>query len=409
MQTSLDAVQAPMTGNEADWEASGPWACDGSRPLPYRACIRCVMDTTDPEITFDAAGVCFHCHTFDRLARVSMVGGETGRRALDAIVAEIKEAGKNRPYDCIIGVSGGIDSTYVAYVVKELGLRPLAVHLDNGWDSELAVKNIENVLNKLQIDLYTHVLDWDEFKALQVAFLRASTPDGEIPTDHAIGAVLFKVAVSRGIRHIISGGNMATEGILPNLWAYGASDWRYITAVNRRFGTGSLRTYPHFDLRQLLTYNLVRGIRSARILNHVDYDKHRAMATLQEQLGWRYYGGKHYESIYTRFFQGYILPRKFAIDKRRAHFSALICAGQLTRDAALDQLRGEPYPPELQQADRTFVMKKLDLSGQQFDAIMSTRPRSHRTLPTYEPLMERLRGMRARLERSGLIPSKLGI
>ena len=341
-----------------------------------RTCSRCIMDTTDPDLEFDAAGVCNHCRRYDELARTRLLKGEPGQRRLEALVARISADGRGRPYDCIIGVSGGVDSTYVAYLVNKLGLRPLAVHLDNGWDSELAVKNIEHTLKKLGIDLYTYVIDWEEFRDLQLSFLKASTPDGEVPTDHAILAVLYRIAAGRGVRYIISGTNVATEASLPLKWGYGYFDWRYIRAVHRRFGSRGLRTYPRFGLPRLAYYVLWRGIRLVPILNYIDYDKPAAMRTIENDLGWRYYGGKHYESIYTRFFQAYVLPRKFDIDKRKAHFSNLVWSGHWTREQALEAMRAEDYGQAMADEDRTYVIKKLGIGEADFAAIMGRPPRT---------------------------------
>jgi hypothetical protein len=262
-----------------------------------------------------------------------------------------------------------------------MGLRPLAIHLDNGWDSELAVSNIEKVLKRLGIDLFTHVLDWEEFRDLQIAFLRASTPDGEIPTDHAIFALLWTQAASRGIKYIISGMNFATEAASVPDWSYGHSDWRYIRAVHKRFGTAKLRTYPHFSLFELAWFNAVRGIRTVSLLNYLDYQKSEAMRVLEGELGWVYYGGKHYESVYTRFWQGYVLPRKFGIDKRFAHFSDLINAGQMTREEALREIKGDPYPRALAEQDRRYVIKKLALNETEFERLMALPARSFRDYP----------------------------
>jgi len=335
-----------------------------------KTCVRCVMDTTDPDIRFDAQGVCNHCHRYDELVRQRLIPPTERKEALDTLVAEIRSVGRGKPYDCVIGVSGGVDSTYVAWLVKDLGLRPLAIHLDNGWNSELAVANIEKTLNTLGIDLYTHVIDWEEFKNLQVSFLKASTPDGEVPTDHAIFALLYQLAAKHGLRHVMTGVNVASEGVLPKKWGYGYFDWRYITDVHRRFGSAKLTTYPHFSLLQLFGYMFVRRIRLVPILNYVEYDKQAAMQLLQDKLGWVYYGGKHYESIYTRFFQAYVLPRKFDIDKRKAHNSSLVLSGQMTRAQALELLKEPVYPERLLQEDRDYSVKKLGLTLQDFDAIM---------------------------------------
>jgi N-acetyl sugar amidotransferase len=338
----------------------------------HKTCVRCIMDTTDPDIVFDAAGVCSHCHRYAVVARQRLIPRAERQQRRDALVAEIRQAGRGKPYDCVIGVSGGVDSTYVAWLVKDLGLRPLAVHLDNGWNSELAVANIEKTLKTLGIDLYTHVIDWNEFRDLQVSFLKAATPDGEVATDHAIFALLYRIAATHGIRHVITGTNVATEAVLPQKWGYGYFDWRYVQDVRRRFGTSRLSSYPHFSLAKLAYYVFIRRIRMVSILNYIDYDKASAMQLLQDKLGWVYYGGKHYESIYTRFYQAYLLPRKFDIDKRKAHLSTLICSGQMTREQALASMKEPVYPEHLLEEDRAYAVKKLALSEEQFDAIMKS-------------------------------------
>jgi len=340
--------------------------------MKFQRCTRCVMDTTDPDIVFDSAGVCSHCLHYDAQSERFVISGAEGERLLAAIVARVKNDGKRNPYDCIMGVSGGVDSTYSVYLARQMGLRPLAVHLDNGWDSELAVKNIERVLEKLNVDLRTVVLDWDEFRDLQVAFLKASTPDSEIPTDHAIISVMFSHARMYGLRHVITGFNVRTESHMPRAWSAGHSDWRYIRTVQKRFGTRKLRTYPHTPFPTLLRLRWRQEW--THILNYVNYNKQSAKAILASDLGWVDYGGKHHESIYTRFYQGYILLRKFGFDKRKAHFSSLICSGQMTRDQALAALENPPYPVELQEADRAYVLKKLQLTEREFQEIME-KPR----------------------------------
>lgn len=378
-------------------------AADPGRP--YQACNRCIMDTVaDRSIGFDAHGLCHHCRRYDELVSARRLRGEQGRAALAELVARIKAAGRGREYDCIIGVSGGVDSTYVAWLVKEHGLRPLAVHFDNGWNSELATRNIEHVLRKIGIDLHTCVVDWEEFRDLQLAFLKASTPDGEIPTDHAIGALLWKEAARRGIRYIISGMNFATESISVPDWSYGHSDWRYIKDVHRRFGSVKLRTYPHFSLGYLFYANIVRRIRIVSILNYVDYDKEQAMQLLRDRLGWRDYGGKHHESIYTRFYQGYVLPRKFGVDKRYGHLSDLINAGQVGRAEALAQLRQPPYPEQLQQQDLAYVCKKLRLAPAKFEELMRTPARTFRDYRNQYGLVQLLRNTVNLLRKRRLYP-----
>lgn len=353
-------------------------------PTSYRICTRCVMDTSDPDITFDDQGRCNHCTEYDRLVKI-FVSTEAERQSrLDQLVARIAAAGKGREYDCIIGLSGGVDSSYVAYLVaRQLGLRPLAVHLDNGWNSNLAVSNIERIVNHLSIDLFTEVLDWDEFRDLQLAFLRASTPDSEIPTDHAITAVLMDQARRHRIRYIIGGSNIRTEAIMPAAWSQGIRDWRYISSVQRRFGTQSLTTFPHFSIFQFARRKL-SGQRWVNILDYVDYRKSEVVPLLERELGWEPYGTKHGESVYTRFFQNYILPTKFGYDKRRGHLASLVCAGEISRDEALATLEQPAATAEQNEQDRLFVAKKLGVTPDEFDEIMALPKKTMYDYPTYE-------------------------
>lgn len=364
--------------------------------LARTVCTRCVMDTSDPEITFDEHGVCNHCRRYAELA-AREVRREPGE--LERFVREIKQAGARKEYDCVIGVSGGVDSTFVAHEVKRLGLRPLAVHLDNGWDSELAINNIEQALGTLGIDLVTRVLEWDEFRQLQIAFLKASVPDAEIPTDHAIMATLYQEASRRGIRYILSGDNFATEAILPRRWTYGVHDWRYIEQIHRRFAGTPLSSFPHVSRLRLDYFSRMRRIRVVGLLDYLPYVKSDAMELLQRELGWRPYGGKHYESIYTRFFQGYILPVKFDIDKRKAHLSTLICAGQMTRDEALRSLEENEYLARQAEEDRVYVVKKLDLTEAEFEEIMQAPARSYLDYPNHlnQPVYRVLRRIKRRI------------
>ncbi|HEY8608899.1 MAG TPA: N-acetyl sugar amidotransferase [Noviherbaspirillum sp.] len=334
-------------------------------------CKRCIMDATDPDIVFDADGICNHCHRYDSIASSRLIPESDRPARLAALVAEIKRQGAGKPYDCVIGVSGGVDSTYVAYLTKELGLRPLAVHFDNGWNSELAVANVEKTLKTLGIDLSTYVVDWQEFRDIQLAFLEASTPDGEVPTDHAIAALLYSTAHKLGLKHILLGLNVISESIMPLKWGYGYADFRYIRGVHRMFGKRPMKTYPHYSLPQLYYYMYLRKIRMVPILDFVDYQKEQAMQIIQDKLGWVYYGGKHYESIYTRFYQAYILPRKFNIDKRRAHYSNLVLSGQMTRDEALTKITEPVFPERGLAEDKEYVIKKFGLSVAEFERLMA--------------------------------------
>ncbi|MCU0337084.1 MAG: N-acetyl sugar amidotransferase [Sediminibacterium sp.] len=370
--------------------------------LVYKICSRCIMDTSDPNIEFNDEGVCNHCLRYENeLHRRVFIGDEASSK-LKSLVDKIKNAGKGKEYDCIIGVSGGVDSTYVAYLTKQLGVRPLAVHFDNGWNSELAVSNIEKTLDHLGIDLYTYVIDWEEFKDLQLSFLKASTPDGEIPTDHAINALLFREADKRGIKYIINGMNFAAESISVPGWAYGHSDWKYIKSVQKIFGSVKLKRYPKYTFFNLFWWNVVKQIKVISILNYVDYKKDAVMEILQSELGWVYYGGKHYESVYTRFFQGYILPKKFGIDKRKAHLSDLIKSGQISRETALQEIEKPGYEEQLFRQDKDFVIKKFELNEASFDAIMSLSPKTFRDYPNNYAKVQRLKSFVNKLREKGL-------
>lgn len=353
---------------------------------PYRICTRCVMDNSaDPNIHFDEEGVCNYCRTYDQVIAQYVKKGEAGRRELEQIVETIRREGQGKPYDCVIGLSGGVDSTYVAYLVKELGLRPIAVHLDNGWNTEIAVANIERCVTALGIDLITEVLEWDEFRDLQLAFLRSGTPDLEIPTDHAINATLYRTCLKYGVRFIINGSNFATEQMVPPTWSHGHGDWKYIRSIHQQFGTRPLKTYPHFTHFDLYyRFPKIKKLQSVLLLNYVEYDKFAAIELMKEKLGWVSYGGKHHESVYTRFYQGYILPTKFGADKRRPHLSCLINDGRISRDQALAELQQPALAEDIIATDRVFVTKKLMISEQEFDDLMKAPPKSFWDYPSYE-------------------------
>ena len=367
-------------------------------------CTRCLMTTgVDPDLVI-RDGECNHCRRYDLLLKARIVPEKQRQQYLQKLVAAIKHTGSNHEYDCIIGVSGGVDSTYVALKVVELGLRPLAVHVDNSWDSELAVSNIEKMLNKLSIDLQTVVLDLREFHDLQRAFLLASTPDVEIPSDHAIQAALWQHARQHNIKYIISGMNFATESISVPSWSYGHSDWRYIKDVHRKFGERRLKTYPHYSLRLLLWTTTVRRIRIVSILNYMNYDRDAAIEEIATHLDWTAYRGKHFESIYTRWAQGRLLPCKFGIDKRRGHLSDLVNSGQLTQSAALEQLDEEFYPERLARADEDLLKKKLGLSDAQLQDILNAPLASFKLFKNSYGHVQRLRALVNELRRHGLYP-----
>ncbi len=363
----------------------------------YKQCTKTVMDTTDPDITFDEDGVSNHYYEYFELARRNLLASPAREQKLEEILDAIKQSGKGRDYDCILGLSGGVDSSYMAYLAAQFKLRPLVIHFDNGWNSELAVKNIENIVKKLNFDLETYVIDWEEFRDIQVAFLKASVPNVEVPTDHAIKASLYRIASQRNIKYILSGSNVVTEGILPASWGHQADDLRSLRAIHNRYGKIRLRSFPQLSIARYAYYTFVRKIRSFRILDYVDYSKAEAIRVLERELGWRYYGGKHYESVFTQFFQAYYLPVKFNIDKRKAHLSTLICSGQYSREEALNDLQQDLYSPELLKEHLLYVLKKLGLSESEWQKIMEAPARTHRDFPSNEKLIRTLVAVKKRI------------
>ena len=361
-------------------------------------CTRCILDSDDdPSITFDAHGVCTQCQLYDAHARTRTADAE---ERVARFVEDARRAGRGGDYDCVVGLSGGVDSTYTALVVKRLGLRALAVHLDNGWDSEMAVGNIEGVVTKLGFDLYTWVINWEEFRDLQLAYFKAGVVDLEVPTDHAILAALFLVARRHRIRHIVTGDNRVTEGFLPAGWVHNKLDHRNLTAIHRRYGTAPLKTFPRLGLLRYLYYTSVVGIEVMPILDFVRYVRAEAEEAITREVGWREHRGKHFESIFTRFYQAHILPQKFGIDKRKSHFSTLINCGQMSRDEALARTRSAPYPTrEMLHADREYVLKKLGFTDATWAEYLC-RPRvPHEAYPSYLSWYRRARPVARLLRR----------
>ncbi len=331
------------------------------------------MDTSDPHIYFDKKGVCNHCFNSERYLRRTKNKQE---KALLKLLSQIKTEGKNKKYDCIIGLSGGVDSSYLALILKyNYGLRPLAVHLDNGWNSKLATKNIFNIVKKLEIDLYTHVIEWEEFKDLQLSYIKASVIDIEALTDHAITALLYSQAKKNGIKYILDGTNSASEAKLPVSWRFNKSDSKNIRDIHNKHGKIPIKTFPIMTGNQKKI--LQKSIIQIAPLDYINYDKEAVKKVLIEKLNWKDYGGKHHESIFTRFYQGYILPKKFNIDKRKSHLSSLIYSGKMSREEALKILDKEHYPEHLVNQDIDYVVKKLDISLNYFEKYICSSPKSH--------------------------------
>jgi len=369
---------------------------------PYQRCVVTIMDTTDPDISFDENGVSSHVKLFQAQMADDVRRAQAGERLeeLEQLVAQIKKSGEGKPYDCVIGVSGGVDSTYLALQAVKLGLRPLTVHFDSGWNSELAVDNIHNLVTRLGLDLYTHVVDWREMKDLQLSFFKASVANADIPTDHAFGWVAYEQAKKYGIKYILSGSNYVSESVLPEAWGYDSADAKHLKAIQRRFGTVKLKTYPIIGLvKRNLWYPEVRRIRTVALLNYLPYDYKEAKRVIAEELGWRDYGGKHYESVFTRYFQGYYLPHKFGFDKRLAHYSSLILSGQMTRDEALELMETANYPEELRKQDHEFIAKKLGVSVDELEEIESREPVHFSEYPNGKAAADRIFGLTAKLGR----------
>jgi N-acetyl sugar amidotransferase len=340
----------------------------------------------DPTIQFDDEGVSNYWHDYQNVHLKKIKQGEEGKKQLQIKVEEIKKAGKGAKYDCIIGLSGGVDSTYIAYLVKQYGLRPLAIHFDNGWNSNIAVQNIHKIVNYLQCDLYTLVVDWEEFKDLQLAYLKASVIDIEVLTDHAIVGTLFRQAAKHNIKHVLSGNNIATESILPSPWVFNKLDAENIKAIHKQFGALPMKTYPLFTFLDKKYYFNFKKLLFVEPLNYGTYVKEEVKRIISEEIGWEDYGGKHFESVFTRFYQAYILPVKFKVDKRKAHLSNLICSGQLSREEALQELEKPIYDTELEKKDKTFVIKKFGLTEAEFDRMMQMPEVPHEKYATEGPI-----------------------
>ena len=372
----------------------------------YRICTKTVMDNiADPNITFDGDGVCNYYYEFLDKLEYRLPKNETRDAEFKTIIDRVKKEGEGKKYDCIIGVSGGVDSSYVAYLVKQLGLRPLAVHLDNGWNSELAVKNVENILKILHIDLYTVVVDWEIFKDWQLSFLKASTPDAEVPTDHIIAATMYDIAHKFGVRFILSGMNFRSEGLLPPTWARGYLDWKYLKGVQKKFGTKNIDSLPHLSIGKFFYYNIIKRMKVVNVLNYMDFIKKDAMVILEKELAYRPYSGKHYESIYTRFFQSYILPTKFGIDKRKAHYTCLILGTkEITREQAVEYLKEPTAPPELIAEDTEYMLKKFGITANQFDEIMKTPVKTIFDYPNNHKWELKFRRLLNNLRKKGFAP-----
>jgi N-acetyl sugar amidotransferase len=348
---------------------------------PYQVCTNCVMDTSDPAITFDEQGVCDQCRTFSRDILPSWHPDERGWRDLGEVVDRIRKEGRGRDFDCILGISGGVDSSYLAYVAKEkLGLRPLVFHVDAGWNSQVAVNNIEKLVDGLGVDLFTEVIDWEEMRDLQLAFIKSGVPHIDLPQDHAFFATMYKFAEKHHVKYILTGGNLSTECIRnPLEWFYYGTDLTQIRDIHQRFGTRPLKNFPLSGvLRHKFYLRYVKGIRVVKPLDYLPYVKEEAMQFLVDRFGWQRYPQKHFESRFTKFFEGYWLPTKFGFDTRRVQFSSLIVTGQMTRAAALERLGQPSYDSETIALDIEYVATKLGITVEELRRYHSAPNKSYR-------------------------------
>lgn len=352
----------------------------------YQICSNCVMDTTDSKIVFDANGMCDHCRVFYESILPNWHTDARGRAELEMIVEKIKNEGRGKDFDCIMGMSGGIDSSYLTYWAKELGLRPLVFHVDAGWNSQQAVNNIEVLVDQLQLDLYTEVIDWEEMKDLQLAFFKAGVPHIDTPQDHAFFATMYKFANEHNVKYILTGANYSTECIRnPIEWMYYQSDLTQLKDIHRRFGKRPLRNFPMTSiLRHKVYLRFLKGIQVVTPLNYIPYHKEEAMQLLVDKFGWQRYPQKHFESRFTKFYEGYWLPVKFGYDTRKVQYSSLILTNQMTREEALEKLKTPPYDESTIQQDFEYIATKLDISVDELRGYLNAPNKSYKDYKNQE-------------------------
>ena len=369
-------------------------------PGNHRVCTRCVMDTTAADITFDGQGVCNYCTDFlVRLDKYVTPDPAKREKRLNDLVERVKANGKGKPYDCIIGVSGGVDSSYTLIKAKQLGLRPLAVHMDSGWNAEVAANNIANLVRGLDVDLYTHVIDWPEIRGLMEAMFAADVRDVEVLYDNALAGVVYGQAAKHGLQYILAGSNMATEGLaMPGEWTWNKMDKRNIVGISRRFGGPRLKTFPGIGTFKYMKHILWDRAHWIAFLDYFDYRKDEALAELTRDYGYKPYAYKHYESVFTRFWQGYMLPAKFGYDKRKPHLSSLVMTDQMTREDAVARLHEIAYPSDKDlDSDRTYFLKKMGWSRAKLDDYLARPEIPHDAYPSEAALWDRLLGLYRKL------------
>ncbi|WP_026767999.1 N-acetyl sugar amidotransferase [Asinibacterium sp. OR53] len=355
----------------------------------YQICTNCVMDTSDSAIVFDEKGICDHCKNYYDNTLPSWHTDERGMHELTIMVDKIKKEGEGKDFDCIIGMSGGIDSSFLVYIAKEqLGLRPLVFHVDAGWNSQIAVNNIERIVDKLGLDLYTHVIDWEEMKDLQLSFFKSGVPHIDTPQDHAFFATMYNFASKYNVKYILTGANYSTECVRnPVEWMYYQSDSIQLKDIHKKFGTKPLKQYP---ITKILWHKIylpyIKGIKVIRPLNNVPYIKQEAMKLLKEKFGWQPYPQKHFESRFTKFYESYWLPKKFGYDVRRVQYSSLILTNQMTREEAIEKLKHPPYDDETIHQDFEFIANKLGITNEELASYFNAPNKTYKDYASQESI-----------------------
>lgn len=359
--------------------------------MSFKVCKRCVMDTTDSKIVFDENGVCDHCLDFEHNVKPNWHTDERGDAELKKIIAKIKEDGKGRDFDCIIGMSGGADSSYLLHVaVKEYGLRPLVFHVDGGWNSQIAVNNINVMIEKLGLDLYTEVINWEEMKDFQLAYFKAGVANVDVPQDHAFVATLYNFAAKYKIKYILNGGNISTECVRnPLEWIYYGTDMAQIRDIRKQFGTNPMKTYPFSSvLRHKLYLRYIQKVQVVKPLNYFPYIKAQAMQVLADEYGWIPYPQKHFESRFTKFYEGYWLPKKFGFDTRKVQYSSLILTGQMIREEALEKLKTPAISDEDAKHDFEYIATKLDISVEELQKYFDQPNKTYKDYKNQQSLFD---------------------
>jgi N-acetyl sugar amidotransferase len=356
------------------------------------------MDSSDINISFDENGVCNHCREAEMKLKNGWFPNEIGRVKLNNISEKIRKSINKGSYDSIVGVSGGVDSSYLLHLVKvEMGLNPLVVHVDAGWNSEIAVSNIEKLIKKLNLDLVTYVVDWEEIKDLQLAYLISSLPNQDVPQDHAFFAKLYEIASKKGIKYVITGSNLSSESILPRTWGHDSMDSIQLKYIHKKFGKIKLKSYPIVSyFKYKIYYPFILKMKVIKPLNFIDYDKNKAIKFLEDNYNWNYYGGKHHESNWTKFFQSYYLPVKFGFDKRKAHLSSMIVSKQITREEALLELSKPLYNDVELERDKTHISKKLGISYDELNRILKLENKTHNDYPNYSKVNNMFLNLKSR-------------